>query len=76
MFQKTKIIYFFAGAACAAITLPFGIIAAALAPVVFGFATEMYLHFTRRSADADNFAWMIAGAATLVACFKLMSIKL
>jgi len=76
MFLKTKIIYFLAGAACVAIALPFGIIAAALAPVVFGFAIEMYLHFTRRGADANNFAWMIAGAATFIVCFKLLPIRL
>lgn len=76
MLPKLKIIHFFAGLACAAIASPFGIIAAALAPVVLGFAKEIYFHFTRRNADAENFAWVIAGAATFVLGFKLMPVRL
>lgn len=76
MFQKTKIIHFFAGLACAAIASPFGIIAAALAPVVLGFSKEIYCHFTRKHADPENLAWVIAGAATFVLCFKLLPIRL
>ena len=76
MLPKLKIIYFAAGMACAAIASPFGIIAAALAPVVLGLAKEMYSHFTRRSGDAENFAWVIAGAATFVLGLKLMPLRL
>ena len=76
MLQKTKIIQFFAGFTCAAIASPFGIIAAALAPVLLGFSKEMYCHFTRRHADPENLAWVIAGAATFVLCFKLLPIRL
>jgi len=70
--RKQKIIHFFAGLTCAAIALPFGIIAAALAPVALGFVKEIYLHFSRRHANPNNFAWVIAGAATFVMCLKLL----
>lgn len=76
MFQKTKVIHFLAGAACAAIASPFGIVAAALAPVLLGFSKEMYCHFTRRHAVPDNLAWVIAGAATFILCYKLLPIRL
>ncbi|WP_426145270.1 hypothetical protein [Polaromonas sp. DSR2-3-2] len=76
MFKKTKIIHFFAGLACAAIASPFGIITAALAPVLLSFSKEMYCHFTRRRADPENLAWVIAGAATFVLCFKLLPVRL
>lgn len=72
MLTKAKAIHFFAGVACAAMALPFGIIAAALTPVVIGFAKEICLHFTGKKADANNFAWMIVGAATFVLCFSLL----
>ena len=62
---------FLAGVVFAFMALPFGIIAAALAPVVIGFAKEIYNHFASRAANPANFAWMIAGAATSVACIKL-----
>jgi uncharacterized membrane protein YjjP (DUF1212 family) len=74
--RKQKIIHFFAGLACAAIASPLGIIAAALAPVVLGFVKEIYLHLIRRQANPDNLAWVIAGAATFVLCFKLLPIRL
>lgn len=76
MSHKTKIIHFLAGVACAALALPFGIIAAALAPVLLGFVKEIYLHFNRKDADATNFAWLLAGAATLVLCVRLVPIRL
>lgn len=76
MLPNIKIIHFAAGMACAAIASPFGIIAAALAPVALGFAKEMYFHFTRRNADAENFAWVIAGAATFVLGLRLMPMRL
>ena len=62
---------FLAGVIFAFMVLPFGIIAAALAPVVIGFAKEIYNHFASRAVNPANFAWMIAGAATSVACIKL-----
>ena len=74
--KKQKIVHFFVGLACAAIASPFGIIAAALAPVVLGFIKEIYLHFIRRQANPDNLAWVIAGAATFVLCFRLVPIRL
>ena len=76
MRHKIKIIHFVAGMACSAIASPFGIITAALAPVVLGFAKEMYFHFARRNADAENFAWVIAGAATFVLSLKLIPVRL
>ena len=76
MGRNTKMIHFFAGMACSAIASPFGIVAAALAPVLLGFAKEMYFHFTHRNADAENFAWVIAGAATFVLGLKLMPLRL
>ena len=76
MLPKVKTIHFLGGMACSAIASPFGIIAAALAPVVLGLAKEMYVHFTRRSGDAENFAWVIAGAATFVLGLKLMPLRL
>ena len=76
MLANKKTIHFLAGMACAAIASPFGIVAAALTPVVLGFAKEMYFHFTRRNADAENFAWVIAGAATFVLGLKLMPLRL
>lgn len=63
---------FLAGVVFAFIALPFGIIAAALAPVAVGFIKELYSHFTQRSANPANLAWMIAGAAAFVACIKLI----
>ncbi|MDB5885724.1 MAG: hypothetical protein JWR74_1895 [Polaromonas sp.] len=74
--KKTKIIHFFAGAACAASVSPLGIIAAALVPVVVGFAKEVYVHFSSKRANPDNLAWVIAGAATFVLCFKLLPMRL
>ena len=76
MLFNIKTIHFLAGMACVAIASPFGIIAAALTPVVLGFAKEMYFHFTRRNANAENFAWVIAGAATFVLGLKLMPLRL
>ena len=76
MSTKTKIVHFLAGMACAALALPFGIIAAVLAPVLLGFVKEIYLHFTRQSADAANLAWLLAGAATLVLFASLVPIRL
>ena len=64
--------YFLAGVVCALIALPFGIIAAALAPVAAGFTKELYNHFTGKSANPANLAWMIAGAAAFVACIQLI----
>ena len=74
MTRNTKMIHFFAGMACSAIASPFGIVAAALAPVLLGFAKEMYFHFTHK--NAENFAWVIAGAATFVLGLKLMPLRL
>ena len=76
MLEKTKIIHFLAGAVGAALALPLGITAAALAPVLLGFLKEMYLHLTGRHADPGNLAWVIAGAATFVLCFKRVPIGL
>lgn len=76
MSTKTKIVHFFAGMACAALALPFGMVAAVLAPVLLGFVKELYLHFTRKGADAAHFAWLLAGAATLVLCARLVPIRL
>ncbi|MEO5658915.1 MAG: hypothetical protein ABIQ90_03830 [Polaromonas sp.] len=67
-----KTTHFFAGMSCALIALPFGIIAAAIAPIVIGFAVELYHHMASRTANPANFAWMIAGAATFVVGIKLM----
>lgn len=58
--------------ACAVIALPFGMIAAALAPVVIGFVVELYHHIVSRTANSANFAWMIAGAATFVVGIELI----
>ena len=76
MLSTIKITHLLAGMACSAIALPFGIIAAALVPVVLGFAKEMYVHFTRKKANAENFVWFIAGAATFVIGFKLIPFRL
>jgi len=76
MLPKTKKMHFFAGMACAALASPFGIIAAALTPVALGFAKEMYLHFTGQRANAENFAWTIAGAATFVLWLRLVPVRL
>ena len=76
MARNTRMLHFFAGMACSAIASPLGIVAAALAPMVLGFAKEMYFHFTRRGADAENFAWVIAGAATFVLGLRLMPFRL
>ena len=48
MARNTKMIHFFAGMACSAIASLFGIVAAALAPVMLGFAKEMYVHFSTK----------------------------
>ena len=75
MLPKIKTVHFFTGMACAALASPFGVVAAALAPVVLGFAKEMYLHFTDYKADAEIFAWTIAGAAIFVLWFELMLVR-
>ena len=75
MLPKIKIVHFLAGMACAVLASPFGIIAAALLPVALGFAKEMFLHFTGQGANAENFAWMLAGAATFVLWFRLMPVR-
>lgn len=59
------------GAACAALTLPFGLRAAALAPVALGLAQGMFDHHAAQDADPANFAWVIAGAALVVGAVKL-----
>lgn len=76
MTRNTKMIHFFAAMACSAMASPFGIVAAALVPVMLGFAKEMYLHFTRRNADAENFAWVVAGTATFVLSLRLIPFRL
>ena len=76
MARNTRMIHFFAGMACSAMASPFGIVAAALAPVVLGFAKEMYFHFARKNADAENLAWVVAGAATFVLGLRLMPFRL
>lgn len=63
---------FLAGVVCAFIGFSFGIIAAALVPVAVGLTKELYCHFTGRSANPENLAWMIAGAAAFVACARLI----
>ena len=59
------------GAVCAALTLPFGLRAAALAPVALGFAKGMFDHHAAEDADPANFAWVIAGAVLVVGTAKL-----
>ena len=75
MARNTKMIHFFAGMACSAIASPFGIVAAVLAPVMLGFAKEMYVHFFHKNANAENLAWVIAGTATFVLCLRLLSLR-
>ena len=75
MARNTKMIYFFAGMACSAIASPFGIVAAALAPVILGFAEEMYVHFFHKNANAANLAWVIAGAASFVLCLRPLLLR-
>lgn len=59
------------GAACAALALPFGLRAAALAPVALGFAKGIFDHCARDDANPANFAWIMAGAALVVGAAKL-----
>ena len=75
MAHNAKMIHFFAGMACSAIASPFGIAAAALAPVMLGFAKEMHVHFFHKNANAANLAWVIAGAATFVLCLRLLPLR-
>lgn len=75
MLPKIKTVHFFTGVACAALASPFGIVAAALAPVALGFAKEMYLHFTGHGANAEIFAWTLLGAAIFVLWFRLMPVR-
>ena len=74
--SKKKAMHFFGGLACAAIASPFGVVAAALVPVILGFAKEMYAHFSSRNADAENLGWVIAGAAAFVLCLKILPFRL
>lgn len=76
MISKKEMLCFLAGMACAAIALPFGIMAAVLAPAIIGFAKELHAHFVRGSADPGNLAWMIAGGATFVTFVKLLPVDL
>ena len=75
MAHNAKMIHFFAGMACSAIASPFGIVAAALAPVMLGFTKEMHVHFSHKNANAANLAWVIAGAATFVLCLRLLPLR-
>ncbi|NDP63109.1 hypothetical protein [Polaromonas sp.] len=59
------------GAACAAVTLPFGLRAAVLAPVALGFAKGILNHHAGKDADPANLVWIIAGAALVVGVAKL-----
>lgn len=59
------------GVVCVAMALPFGIRAAALAPVAIGFAKGIFDHHAGKDADPANFAWIIAGAALAVGFVKL-----
>jgi hypothetical protein len=76
MARNTRMVHFFAGMACSAIASPFGIVAAALVPVTLGLAKEMYVHSSRGNANAENFAWVIAGAATFVLCLRILPFRL
>lgn len=71
----TRVLHFFASMVCSAMASPFGIVAAALAPVVLGFAKEIYLHFTRRKANAQNLAWVLTGAATFVLALRMLALR-
>lgn len=52
-----------AGAVLAAMALPFGLPAAALVPVVIGFAKELADPYLGGQRDAGDFACTVAGAA-------------
>ena len=64
-------VYLLIGVVCAALALPFGLRAAALAPVAIGFAKGVFDHYARNDADPANFAWIIAGAVLAVGFVKL-----
>ena len=59
------------GVVCAAMALPFGLRAAALAPVAIGFVKGIFDHHARKDANPANFAWILAGAALVVGFVKL-----
>ena len=59
------------GVVCAAMALPLGLRAAALAPIAICCAKGIFDHYAKDDADPVNFAWMIAGAALVVASGKL-----
>lgn len=64
-------IYLLLGVVCAAMALPFGLGAAALAPVAIGFAKGIFDRYAGKDADPANFAWVIAGTALVVGFVKL-----
>ena len=59
------------GAVCAAVTLPFGLTAAALVPVALGFVKGVLDHHAGGDAGPANFVWIIAGAALVAGAVKL-----
>jgi len=63
------------GMVCAAMALPFGLQAAALAPIAIGFAKGVFDHRARNDADPANLAWVIAGAALVVGFAKLAGLS-
>ena len=63
------------GVVCAAMALPFGLKAAVLAPVAIGFAKGIFDRYIKGEADPANFAWVIAGAALVVAFVKLVGLN-
>lgn len=64
-------VYVLIGVVCAAMALPFGLKAAALAPVAVGFAKAIFEHYAKGDADPANFAWIIAGAVQVIGFVKL-----
>jgi hypothetical protein len=64
--------YFLAGMVCAAVTLPFGLIPAALTPVFIGFVKALYDHYAGGTADLTNFAWLLAGDAAFLAGVRMI----
>jgi len=62
------------GVLCAAMALPWGLKAAALAPVGIGFAKGLLDHCSAHDADPAHLAWVIAGAAVAVGAARMLGL--
>ena len=74
LYLNTPFIQVLIGLVMAIIALPFGLTAAALAPVAIGFAKVIIDRYVGDNADPTDFVWMIVGGAIGISFIKLIGL--